>query len=88
VGRNSTLRGPWFVQPDLRVSRDFPLMGERVRLRLLAEAFNWTNRANFNSIVTTRYTFTGGQFRPTTNFLFRSTSFDPRIFQLAARIVF
>ena len=87
VGRN-TVRGPWFVQPDLRLTRDIPLMKERVKLRLIGEAFNWVNRSNFNAIVNSQYTFTGGQFRPTPNFLFRSTSFDPRIFQLAAKIIF
>ena len=41
---------------------------------------------------TTRYTFGTvagtGFYRPTTNFLATQTTFDPRIIQLAAKIVF
>ena len=87
VGRN-TIRGPAFATADVRLTRDIPLFKERVLLRLIGEAFDVTNRANFNSIVTTQYTFAGGFYRPTTNFLFRSTTFDPRILQLAAKIIF
>ena len=87
VGRN-TLRAYWFVQPDLRVSRDIPLMKEKVNLRLIGEAFNFVNRANINGIVNSQYTYSANSFRPTTNFLTTSTVFDPRIFQLAAKIIF
>jgi hypothetical protein len=86
VGRN-TLRGYWFTSVDPRLTRDIPL-GEHATLKLIAEAFNVTNRANINGVVTTQYSFTAGQFRPTTNYLTTSTVFDPRIFQLAAKIVF
>jgi hypothetical protein len=87
MGRN-TYRSNWFVQPDLRVSRDIPLWKERVRLRWIAEAFNFTNRANINAQVTTQYTCAANFFRPTTNFLATSTVYDPRIFQLAGKITF
>jgi len=87
VGRN-TIRGPEFASVDVRLSKDIPIHHERVRLRLIGEAFNITNRANFNGIQTTRYTFSGGFFRPTTNFLMTQTVYDPRIIQLAAKIVF
>ena len=87
VGRN-TIRGPGFATADVRLTRDIPLYKERVVLRLIGEAFNVTNRANFNNIVNTQYTFSGGFYRPTTNFLFASTTFDPRILQLAAKITF
>jgi hypothetical protein len=91
IGRD-TIRGPEFITTDARISKDIPLMGERVRLRLIGEFFNITNRANFNGIQTTRYNFSTvagtGIFRPTTNFLATQTTFDPRIIQLAARIVF
>ena len=86
VGRN-TLRGPWFATVDTRLSRDIPLH-ERVTLRLIGEAFNLTSRTNFNNIVTTQYTYSAGSFRPTTNFMFPSTVYDPRILQLAAKIAF
>ena len=91
VGRN-TLRGPEFITVDARISKDIPLLRERVKLRLIGEFFNLTNRANFNGIQTTRYTFSTvggvGFYRPTTNFLATQTTFDPRIIQLAAKILF
>jgi hypothetical protein len=87
IGRN-TIRGPWFETVDIRLTRDIPLYHERVRLRLIAEAFNATNRANINALVTTQYTFAGGFLRPTTNYLTTSTVYDPRILQLAMKIVF
>ena len=77
---------------DARISKDIPLLRERVKLRLIGEFFNLTNRANFNGIQTTRYTFSTvggvGFYRPTTNFLATQTTFDPRIIQLAAKILF
>lgn len=87
VGRN-TLRGPWYVAPDVRLSRDIPLFRESVRLRLLGEAFNFVNRSNFSNIQNTEYKFSGGTFTPLSNFLARNASFDPRILQLAAKITF
>ena len=73
---------------DLRVSRDIPVFRERVKLKLLGEAFNLTNRANFNALQTNRYTFRTGVFTPTTNFLLRQSTFDPRILQLAVKLTF
>ncbi|MEO8658853.1 MAG: TonB-dependent receptor, partial [Bryobacteraceae bacterium] len=87
VGRN-TLVGPEFATVDVRLSKDIGLVKERVKLRLIGEGFNLTNRANFNGIQSTHYTFSGGFFRPTTNFLATQTTFDPRIIQLAAKIIF
>jgi hypothetical protein len=87
VGRNA-YRGSEFISLDVRVTRDIPLFSERVKLRLLGEAFNITNRANFSGFVTTQYTYAGGFFRPTTNFLSPSSVSDPRILQLAAKIIF
>ena len=87
VGRN-TVRGPAFETADIRLTRDIPLYREKVKLRLIAEAFNVTNRANINTIVTNKYTFTNGFYVPTTNYLFPTSVFDPRILQLAAKITF
>ena len=70
---------------DARVSKDIPVWSERVRLTD-GEAFNLTNRANFNGVQTTQYTFAGGFFRPTTNFMLRQTDFDPRVMQLAVKL--
>ena len=94
AGRN-TIRGPEFATVDLRLSKAVPLNSERVKLRLIAEFFNLTNRANINAVLTTRYTFSGGFFLPLANPAVPSTTFgwpqsvyDPRILQLAAKIVF
>ena len=46
VGRN-TLTGPKFASVDLRFTRDIAVK-ERATLRLIFEAFNLTNRPNFN----------------------------------------
>ncbi|MGH9661237.1 MAG: hypothetical protein ACRD96_22000, partial [Bryobacteraceae bacterium] len=88
VGRN-TIEGPGFATVDMRVSRDIPLR-ERLRLRIIVEAFNLTNRANFSNFNRGQYTFNAATrvFAPTTNFLVRTGSADPRILQLAAKISF
>ncbi|HTF67087.1 MAG TPA: hypothetical protein VK638_30825, partial [Edaphobacter sp.] len=89
-GRNA-LHGPAFMTDDVRVSRYFPIIGERVRLQLIGEAFNITNRANFISLRTTAYNFTGSAFTPVSTFLTpapgNATS-DPRILQLAVKLFF
>jgi len=94
VGRN-TIRGPEFATVDVRLSKDVPLQSERVRLRLIAEMFNATNRANINGVLTTRYSFSGGLFHPLANpavpstaFGYAQSSYDQRILQLAAKIIF
>src|SRR5262249_10883435 len=89
VGRN-TIGGPNFEQVDIRFSRDFALYKERAKLRLIFEGFNITNRANYNSILTTQYNFnaTTRVFSPATGFLAPTTTFDPRILQLAAKVTF
>jgi hypothetical protein len=89
VGRN-TIDGPSFAAVDLRFSREIPLFTERARLRLIFEGFNLTNRANYSAIAQGQYNFnaTTRVFTPTTNFLARTNTFDPRILQLAAKITF
>ena len=87
LGRN-TYVGPAFAPWDLRLTKDIPIMAERVKLRLIGEAFNVANRANFNGIQTGQYLFSGGIFRPTTNFGLTQSTFDPRILQIAAKITF
>ena len=89
-GRNA-LRGPRFLNDDVRLSRFFPLGTERVRLQLIGEAFNVTNRANFISLRTTLYNFDGFEFTRLSTFLtpnVGSATADPRILQLAAKIFF
>jgi outer membrane receptor protein involved in Fe transport len=89
VGRN-TLTGPNFANADIRFTRDIPLHGDRAALRLMFEAFNVTNRANYNAITTSQYNFnaTTRVFTPNAAFLSRTSTFDPRILQLAAKITF
>ncbi|HTR34514.1 MAG TPA: TonB-dependent receptor [Bryobacteraceae bacterium] len=89
LGRN-TANGPNFMDVDMRFTRDIPLYAERVRLKLIFEAFNLTNRANYSSLLTTQYNFnaTTKVFTPAPGFLTPTTTFDPRILQLAAKITF
>jgi outer membrane receptor protein involved in Fe transport len=89
VGRN-TYTGPNFMTADIRLTRDIPLYRERAALRLMFEAFNVTNRANFNGITTAQYNFnaTTRVFTPNATFLTPTTTYDPRILQLAAKITF
>jgi Carboxypeptidase regulatory-like domain/TonB dependent receptor len=88
VGRN-TITGPNFETVDLRVSRDIPF-GERLRLRLIGEAFNSTNRANFNGLQNTQFAFNAATkvFTPRADFLRPLSTFDPRILQLAVKVIF
>jgi hypothetical protein len=46
-GTRDNLRGPHFSNLDLSVSKNFPLFGERYRLKFIAEAYNVFNHANF-----------------------------------------
>ena len=88
-GRN-TIIGPSFASLDLRVSKDIPLIRERVKLRLMGEAFNTLNRANYSGLQTSPYGFNAATLvlTPQANFLNNTASFDPRILQIAARITF
>jgi hypothetical protein len=80
VGR-STLEGPGFASVDMRISRDLPLFREGPRLRLMFEAFNLTNRANFTAFNRGQYSFTAATrtFVPVANYLQRTGTADPRI---------
>lgn len=90
VGRN-TLVGPGLAVWDLRLTREVSIR-EKARLRLIVEAFDVTNRANFSGIQTNLYTFRTGVFTPTTNYLFKQTMADQgvgnRVLQLAAKFTF
>ncbi|MBC7924738.1 MAG: TonB-dependent receptor [Bryobacteraceae bacterium] len=88
-GRN-TLTSPANYNVDVRVSRSFRLFREGFELRLIGEAFNVFNRANFTGIAQTPLNYTAATrlFVPNTTFLSPTASADPRILQLAARINF
>jgi hypothetical protein len=91
IGRN-TMTGPELMTWDLRLTRDIPFT-ERARLRLMAEGFNLTNRANFLGVQANQYAFrAGGIFTPNANYLQKLTMQPPgvgsRVFQLAAKFAF
>ncbi len=88
-GRN-TIEGPGFASLDMRISKDVFLGNERVKLRLMGEAFNSLNRANFSAIQQTPYNYnaTTREFTRVANFLAPTATFDPRILQIAARFSF
>jgi hypothetical protein len=88
VGRN-TLEGPGFAAVDMRFSKDIPFT-ERVKLKLVFEAFNLTNRSNFNNFNRTPVNFNATTlvFTPIPTFGQMTGSSEPRILQLAAKITF
>jgi hypothetical protein len=73
------------------LTRDIPF-AERMRLRLIFEGFDFTNRANWASIQTNQYSYRAGVLTPATNYLSK-LSLEPqgvgsRVFQLAAKFTF
>jgi hypothetical protein len=88
VGRN-TYEGPGFAGVDVRFTRDISIL-ERARLRLIFEAFNVLNHPNFLNIFTSQFNYnaTTQVFTPVANFGQPSSTFDPRILQLAAKFTF
>lgn len=99
IGKN-TFRGFTFVSLDPRVARDIRL-GERAKLQFIFEAFNFLNRANFRTISLSgsapslnAVQFARGTGADASRLVFRTNfgtpteTFDPRIIQLAAKIVF
>lgn len=89
VGRN-TIEGPGFASADVRLTREIALFGERLRLQLMGDAFNLTNRVNFSAFNRGQYNFNAATrtFTPVATFLQRTGTFEPRILQLAAKITF
>ena len=75
----NALRGPGRTNFDLAVAKTTPLYKERVKLEFRAEAFNILNHAEFNNPSTSITSSLFGQI---------TTTGDPRIIQLAARITF
>jgi hypothetical protein len=86
----NTIEGPGFAALDVRFSRDIHIYRERAKLRLMFEAFNALNRANFSTIQQTPFNYTAATrvFTPVANFLAPTNTFDPRILQVAARFTF
>ncbi|MBZ5673618.1 MAG: TonB-dependent receptor [Acidobacteriia bacterium] len=90
VGRN-TLVGPGAASLDVRLARTIPIT-ERVRLSLIAEAFNLTNRYEITSIDQTQYQFGGTTLFPRASYQTRNGSgtnlFGARQIELGARVTF
>jgi hypothetical protein len=88
AGRN-TIDGPGFASVDIRFARDISIW-ERARLRLMFEAFNLTNRANYSNILTAQYNYNAATrvFTPAAGYLSPTATFDPRILQLSAKFTF
>ncbi len=88
VGRN-TRRLPSWSTVDMRLSRDFPLR-ERLKLRLMGEAFNIANKTNIGGVNPVVWNIAPATFTFTPNAAFQrpSSTLDPRILQLSAKIIF
>lgn len=89
LGRN-TFRLPVTWSLDPRITRDVKLH-ERAKLQLIFEAFNVFNRFNLTSpgsIRSAQFSVTGGQLVRQSNFGSVSGAANPRIIQLATKIVF
>jgi hypothetical protein len=78
VGRN-TVRAPGFVQLDLGLHKQFPMFWEGHNIEFRAEAFNATNRTNFQSPNGNRSSSSFGQI---------SGTFPARQFQFALKYLF
>jgi len=89
VGRN-TFRLPTTWSLDPRITRDIKFH-ENAKLQLIFEAFNLFNRFNLtssSSIRTAQFAVTGGQLVRQSNFGTVSGAANPRVIQLAAKIIF
>ncbi len=78
LGRNS-FRGPNRTNLDLAVSKKIPIFRERIAAELRGEAFNVLNHTNFSDPQLNMQSGVFGQI---------STTGDPRILQIALRVVF
>ena len=85
--KRNAFTGPDFFSFDPRLTRDIRFR-ERVSLQLILEAFNAFNRSNFAGVNTTYYTLSGTTLVKSATFGQPTTTTDPRIVQLAAKIVF
>lgn len=90
IGRN-TLTNPGVANADARVAREIRFT-ERVRLQLIFEAFNVTNRYQITGINTTQFNVRGSTLFPRTDFQTVSSTgtnlFGARQLQLGGRISF
>ena len=87
VGRN-TLRTPNIVQADLRYTRTFTAIAERVKPEIFVEANNLLNRSNFTTINTNATTNAAGAITASPTLAPTGTVLESRILQFGARLEF
>jgi hypothetical protein len=78
------LRGPGYINFDLAFSKTTAIIGERMKLEFRVEFFNIFNHANFNTPTLAN----GGSNINSPVFGQLTSTFDPRIIQLALRLSF
>jgi hypothetical protein len=90
IGTRNSLRAPSYVNLDLGVGKDFPLVAERLKLKFRADAFNSLNHANFSAP-----SFSAGQTDITSASSFgqitstvKNDGYGARVLQLALRLEF
>jgi hypothetical protein len=81
IGPRNSLRGPKFFNMDLGLGKTFPLIGEDLKLKFRADAFNAFNHPSFSTPATTD--ITSGNFGQIT-----STASTARVLQFALRLEF
>ena len=82
LGRN-TYTGPNFFGIDARLAKRV-LIGEKITIQIMGEAFNLQNRVNYSSV----NTIWGTSLLPAANFGQLTAANDPRQIQLGIRILF
>ena len=87
VGRN-TLRTPKIVQADLRYTRTFLTIRERIKPQIFVEANNLFNRSNFTTINTNATVNAAGVITAGPTLVPTGTVLEARILQFGARIDF
>jgi hypothetical protein len=95
IGSRNNLRGPQYFDLDLGVGKIVPIVAERVRLQLRADAFNALNHANFATPCTdiTNVSCLFGTISSTVGTGLNSTTAvghpnSARVLQISARIEF
>ncbi len=86
-GARNAHTAPAIYNIDARLARRIDIT-KKLRLELVAEAFNLLNSTNVTVQRNGFYNFTNGVLAPQTNFGQDSGAADPRIVQLAAKITF
>ena len=87
--RRNQFRYPAQFSVDPRITRDIPV-GGTAHVQLIAEAFNLFNSHNVNGVQQTYYSWNAGTSTLTRNASFGTptSSYGPRIVQLAAKVIF